>query len=400
MLKKHTDISIFYFFLIASLGVFLRLFAVFEIPGTYRFLVHTHSHIALLGWVYTAMLTLIYRAFLKNKPIAKKYRLIFWATQITLVGMLFTFPFTGYALFSIIFSSLFIIVSYWFTYFFFRHTTAAQKKTQSYKLVRMGLWFMVLSSIGPWSLGAIMTTLGSASPWYKNAIYFYLHFQYNGWFLLALLGIFFAILEKRNFKLSPAIFRRFYILLNLGVIFTFFISILWMRPPLVLYILAIAGGALQILAFIILFKEIFSSGREILENLPRKTKLILKVAGLSLGVKLVAQFAGSFPQAIDIISRNNDFVISYIHWMFLGVVSISIFAFLNYYRLLRISVPIFVIYLVGFLLTEALIFYRGVTNWWSTPPLPNISFLIANASIIVLVAVGFLLLNQFLRKKI
>jgi len=124
------------------------------------------------------------------------------------------------------------------------------------------------------------------------------------------------------------------------------------------------------------------------------------VAGLCLGVKLVAQFAGSFPLAIDIVSRNNDFVISYIHWIFLGVVSISIFAFLNYYHLLRISVPVFVTYLVGFLLTEALIFYRGVTNWWGTPSLPNISFLIANASIIVLVAAGFLLLNQFLRKKI
>ncbi len=400
MLKKHTDISAFYFFLIAALGVFLRLFAVFEIPGTYRYLVHTHSHIALLGWVYTALLTLIYRVFLKDKPIAKKYRRIFWSTQITLAGMLLTFPFTGYALFSIIFSSLFLIVSYWFAYFFFKHTTAAQKKTQSYKLIRIALWYMILSSIGPWSLGGIMTTVGSASPWYKNAIYFYLHFQYNGWFLLALFGIFFCILERRSYNLPQKVFRRFFILLNLGVILTLFISILWMRPPFIFYLLALTGGALQMIAFWVFLKELFSKGLNILRSLPQKTKLLLKIIAITLGLKLFAQFIGSFPVAIDIISRNTDFVISYIHWMFLGVVSISIFAFLNYYRLLRISVPVFVIYLVGFFSTEALIFYRGVSSWWGTLPIPNISFFIANASVVILIAAGFLLLNQFLRKKI
>ena len=64
---------------------------------------------------------------------------------------------------------------------------------------------------------------------YKNAIYFYLHFQYNGWFILALFGIGFYILEKQNIRISKSVFNIFFWLMNLGVILTFGISLLWMK---------------------------------------------------------------------------------------------------------------------------------------------------------------------------
>ena len=201
MLRQHSIIAVIYFLIIALLGVTLRLFAVIDIPATYKFLVHTHSHVALLGWVYTALITLIYYVFIYPAKVSKKYMLIFWFTQVTILGMLLSFPFTGYALFSIIFSSLFLIASYWFVFFFFKQCPSNLKKTRSYKLIRISLWYMVISSIGPWALGIIMNTAGSGSAWYRNAIYFFLHFQYNGWFLVAITGIFLYILEKRSFVL-------------------------------------------------------------------------------------------------------------------------------------------------------------------------------------------------------
>ena len=256
MLRRHTKIALIYFMIIAILGVILRFFPVFDIPVTYKFIVHTHSHIALLGWIYTGLTSLIYYAFLRSQPIEKKYRVIFWFTQLTILGMLFTFPFTGYALFSIIFSSLYLIASYWFVFFFFKYCPGTFKSTNSYKLIRISLWYMVISSIGPWALGIIMNTAGSGSAWYRNAIYFYLHFQYNGWFIVALFGIFIYILEKRSYLISKRVFNRFYYLLNAGVILTFFLSLLWMRPQWSFYLLALTGGVLQLIAFGILFREI------------------------------------------------------------------------------------------------------------------------------------------------
>ena len=221
ILKKQSHLALGYFVLIALLGVVLRLFHIVDISLDYRNLVHTHSHIALLGWIYSGLMILIYHVFLKHQSIHQAYYRLFWLTQITVVGMLVTFPFTGYALFSILFSSLFIIASYAFARMIFKHTPSELKQTPAYKCIRIALWFMILSSIGPWALGGIMSTLGSESDWYRNAIYFYLHFQYNGWFIMALTGVFIYLLDQNKIQLPQQTFNLFYRLMNVGIILTF-----------------------------------------------------------------------------------------------------------------------------------------------------------------------------------
>ena len=228
-LKKHIILALGYFLLIALLGLALRLFPVVELSFDYRYMVHTHSHVALLGWTYTALTTMIYKAYMGKASIERKYRVLFWCTQVTIAGMLLTFPFTGYALFSIIFSTLFLFASYVFMWFFMRHTSTEQKKTPAYKCIYVSLWYMVLSSLGPWALGATMNTAGSGSDLYRNAIYFYLHFQYNGWFIMALFGLFLYFLEQQEIELPRVAFTQFFWTMNLGVVTTFGISLLWMN---------------------------------------------------------------------------------------------------------------------------------------------------------------------------
>ena len=171
-LKAHTNIALGYFFLVGLLGVFLRFFFVIPIPANFRYVVHAHSHVALLGWVYIGLTTLIYKMYFSEAGFGKTYRRIFWFTQFTIIGMLVTFPFTGYALFSISFSTLFLFASYFLAWFILKKTPPNYKTTFSFKFIKASLWYMVFSSIGPWALGGIMATLGSGSIWYKMAIYF------------------------------------------------------------------------------------------------------------------------------------------------------------------------------------------------------------------------------------
>ena len=133
--KIQIKFAFSYFIMAAILGVLLRSFNSIEIPVNYKFIVHSHSHIALLGWVYLALTTLLYKLYLNTLNSDKKYQNIFWFTQLTLVGMLLTFPFQGYALFSIVFSTLFLIASYWFFWFFTKNVGVAYKKRNSYILV-------------------------------------------------------------------------------------------------------------------------------------------------------------------------------------------------------------------------------------------------------------------------
>lgn len=398
MLKRHTNIAVIYFAIIAILGVILRFFVVFDIPVTYKFIVHTHSHIALLGWVYTALTTLIYFSFLRSRPVEKKYRVLFWFTQATIIGMLLTFPITGYALFSIIFSSLFLIASYWFVFFFFRNCPPELKKNQSYKLIRISLWYMLISSIGPWALGIIMNTAGSGSPWYRNAIYFFLHFQYNGWFIVALCGIFLYIFEKKSITISTRLFKKFYYLLNGGVILTFFLSLLWMHPHWSLYLLALIGGVLQLIAFGLLFREIYSKAFSAFKKLPSLFTFSIRTVVLLLIVKLIAQILGSFPVIAQTIFTNIDMIISYIHWVFLGIVSILLLAFLSYFKLLKLSRFSLYFYLTGFFLTELLIFSRGLAAIAGTVLLPSLHLYISLASLLLLIAISWILAAQLLSK--
>ena len=85
-IKLHSKVALLYLFIAAFLGIILRFFPVTNIDATYRYVVHTHSHIALLGWVYIALATLIFHIGIDNKK-QKKHNLIFWCTQITIIGM-------------------------------------------------------------------------------------------------------------------------------------------------------------------------------------------------------------------------------------------------------------------------------------------------------------------------
>jgi len=397
-LKKHSIIALGYFFFIAILGVMLRLFPIVSISSNYKFLVHTHSHVALLGWIYTALSTIICKQYLQNANVAKKYNRIFWFTQVTIIGMLVTFPFTGYAFFSIVFSTLFLISSYFFAWLIFKYTPTKLKQRNSYKLIRIALWYMIISSLGPWMLGIIMQTSGQESSLYKNAIYFYLHFQYNGWFIIAILGVFIYILEQHSILFSKKAFNNFFWLLNTGVIATFFISILWMIPPFIINSLALIGSIFQLIAFGLLLKLVKINKSKLNSIFSPFLSAILKIsAGLFL-VKLVLQLTVCIPLVADVVSYNVDFVIGYIHWIFLGVVSIPILIFLFYYQLAIKSKTFLAIYILGFVLTECLIFYKGIVIWLELNLITNYYHYLAVASGIILLAIFGIFLIQLKSK--
>lgn len=366
-LKTHTNIALGYFILAAFLGVVLRSFHSFEIPVNYKFIVHTHSHIALLGWVYMGLTTLLYKLFLSGKALELKYRRIFWFTQVTLVGMLVTFPFQGYALFSIVFSTLFLFASYWFTWFFIKNVPSVFRQTNSYKCIKVALWYMVLSSLGPWTLGAIMNTLGAESIWYRLSIYFYLHFQYNGWMILALVGLFLYVLEEHRIILPKRTFKHFFWSFNGGILLTFLLSTLWIQPSLLFNVLGGLGALLQLFGLVVLIKFIIGLGRDSKALFSNFQFKLIQIVTVLLLLKMGLQLLTSFPYFANLAATTIDFTVGYLHWTFLGVVTIGLMLFLNYFKLLKIPRIVFIVYLIGFGITETMIFYKGIASWQRFP---------------------------------
>ncbi len=376
------------------MGLFLRSLHILDIGVDYRYIVHGHSHIALLGWVYLALITLFHKLFLNEKKNTKRYRQIYVFTQITLVGMLFTFPFQGYSFLSITFSTLFLFASYWYVWFFIRNTPKNLKNSNWYKYIRIALFYNVISTLGPWALGIVMATLGKASIWYKISIYFYLHFQYNGWMLVALLGILIAILEKKGIHLSRNQHNYLFYSVNFGVVFTFFLSILWAAPMKILYVFNGLGVVFQLFAFLLLLRW-FSKNKMLLKgSFSNLQVLIGKAVWVILGLKIVLQLITSIPYFANLAFSILEFTIGYLHLTFLGVISMSLFLFFDYLRLFQISKKVVYLFLSGFILTEALIFYKGIIIWLNKVIFKGYYFSLVVVSAVLVLAIGILLLQN------
>lgn len=311
--------------------------------------------------------------------------------------MLLSFPFQGYALFSILFSTLFLLASYWFSAFFLKYAPQSFKGTKAYSCLKYALWFMIGSSIGPWALGAIMTVLGPESIWYRLAIYFYLHFQYNGWMILALLGLFFYLLEQLGANVSDKIFSYFFRTTVLGIILSFFLSTLWTAPEPIYYFLGGLGALLQLMGFGILIRIFLENKAALKSGLSRPQFNILKLVALLLLIKMILQWLTAWPFFANLAATVLDFTIGYLHWTFLGVISLGLFFFLQFFGLMKLSKMAITLYLIGFLLTEALIFFRGMAAWLGWPLFEDYSKYLALGSILIPIAI-LVMLRQSMGK--
>ena len=363
-----------YFVIVVCLGIFLRSAAVVDYPFgfTYRYIVHAHSHLAILGFVYTLLLALLIRTFVPfTAEIEKKYKRLFYITQFSVLGMLFSFPFQGYGAVSISFSSVFIICSYYFARFYLKYG-------ENNPFVRMGIFYLVLSSIGIWLMPVTIVKYGKFSDMYMSAIAFFLHFQYNGWMLSSLMGL---LVERYKWaQLYPKLLKNIFILFQAGIIGTLFISwVGYFSYPMYYVIGAISVGLWLAALIIIAYLYIKEKQKSYLTTV-FISFFILKVLVMSMGV---------IPPLTEKLFGNTDLLVSYLHFNFLGVVTIGMLLFLS--EVLTIKRIWVYIYLLVFLLTESLITYKGGAILFQYPLIAHFQeYLLAATVLFILPAIGWL----------
>lgn len=182
-----------------------------------------------------------------------------------------------------------------------------------------------------------------------------------------MLGFLFFIIEVKGIQIPKKKFRTFFRVFNAGLILSLFLSALWTEPPVIVYLLGGAGALLQAWAVVLLMsmlRPLWPSLRTAIKPFPRK--LLVLSFWLFIG-KVGMQIFNGIPFFATLAYNYPDLVIGYLHWIFLGVVSISLLAYLNHFRLIRLAVLPFWIYLCGFVFSEILIFYRGLALWLGWP---------------------------------
>lgn len=350
----------------AVIGVVLRLFFFNPIDGwNYKNLLHTNSHVVLLGWVTNTLLAAIYYVFYESHGVHRKiWWWFFGLLQLSVVGMLFTFPIQGYGTLSIIFSTLHIVISYFFCIWILKATK--NEKTVWQKFISWGIVYFMLSTLGPFSLGPIMSQGLSGSHWYYLAIYFYLHFLYNGFFTFVIFGLLFWWLDNKQIEYSQQHASRFFKLINLACLPTYALSALWTNPPWYVYTIGLVGVVLLLMAMLNLFKSIRPAIVTIKDNLTSTVKILWTVAVLSFLLKVLLQSISVVPKIAQLAYEVRNYTIGYLHLVFIGFVTCFLLGWFIANRILYFHKPQVVgmwLLIIGFIVSQLLIVVQPLVGY-------------------------------------
>jgi len=328
-LFRWLKISLINLLIVATLGVILRYKILFPLPFIdQKHLLHGHSHFAFAGWVTQALMTLmiIYLAQQSKTNIYKKYRWLLMANLFTAYGMLISFPIQGYGLFSIIFSTASIIVSYFFAFIYWRDLNRLPIQAPAHAWFKAAVLFNAFSSLGAFGLTIMMIEKIIHQNWYLAAEYFYLHFQYNGWFFFGCMGLLYALLNR--FNVSKDSLKRIFWLFAFASVPAYFLSTLWMKMPLWVYVLVVLAAFAQVIGFIWLINLVKFKWKSIKETFSITVKCIIGLSMMALSIKLLLQLGSTIPSLSDLAFGFRPIVIGYLHLVLLGVITLFLIGYI------------------------------------------------------------------------
>lgn len=328
------------------IGVLLRAVPVFSLfHFDYKYMLHAHSHFAFGGWVTPLLVWIILHRF---PELNREIKFIHWRNVVMVLlisayGMLFTFPFQGYGPASIAFSTLSMAGTFYLSYILWK-MARFQKSTSSMFLKGAAL-FLLISAVGPSALGPIVSAGKAETPVYYNAIYTYLHFQYNGWFIFTIFAVLYRRLEEKGFNRSGGfVFSSMFI----GCILCLPLSFLWNKPTEVYNIIGGAGSIVQFAGVIFFLRDQLRL-KESDSFLKRTDTIIFTI----LVLKCTLQLLSAIPYMAGFVYSNRALIIAYLHMVLLGFV--SLFGLITIYRskssAQRLKVPVYG-FVLAFVITE------------------------------------------------
>ena len=105
---------------------------------------------------------------------------------------------------------------------------------------------MFISNLAPFALGPVSAIQGKTDLYY-SLIYFYLHFQYNGWFTFALLGLILWMLETNGADTKTKLIKIGFLMKLVAVFPTYILSVLWTEPNWLWYWIGGLAGLIQLI---------------------------------------------------------------------------------------------------------------------------------------------------------
>lgn len=371
----------------AGSGLLLRLAPFINLEFNQYNLRQAHSHLAFLGWVFSALIWMVNKFVITDLFDSKNFRIWFWV-QFTISNLIFlSFLAFGYSKLPIALLSIHIVIAYWGMLKMFR-----KSKNISTKLkipLRLGLIGFLISSVGPILIPLIKNGIILEGESINIGINFYLHFHYNAWFIFTLISILVAYLEGKNILVLGKKYQLGLLLMFSTLIVSFFDSLYWLEFPIWTEYLFFLNTAIQLLGFYMVLvpmlkSVIFSEGIFI-----KGSKIILMLIMIIWESKYLFELIVNLPHQTWLNVGNHFLQIAYLHWIFLGIVTpfiIFLFQELNFLPRLKIYN---IFFWGGWIGTEFMLISLGISI-----ALPNTMLWIAVYSALMFVAFTSLLFSK------
>jgi len=392
--KFWLKFSILNLLIVALIGLLMRYKIGFEFPFfDQKHLQHSHSHFAFSGWIsHTLMVLMIVYLEKRTKNIenrlTEKYNSILTANLICAYGMVVFFIIQGYGLISIIFSTSSIVVACIFAYYFIKDLKLIYDDDLSKNWFKAALFFNVISSLGTFALAYMMVTKNIHQNEYLASIYYYLHFQYNGWFFFACIGLLISFLQIKSD--DNAFLKRTFWLFFVACIPAYFLSTLWLDLPNWIYIPTVIAAFIQVYTWFRFLIIIVKTKREFLENFPFFLRYILLFVGLALSIKFMLQLGSTIPAISQLAFGFRPIVIAYLHLVLLAIISLFLLFYIYANHLIHFNKPIkigVIIFSIGVLLNEIILAVQGIASF-SYTIIPFANEMLFGAAIILVSGIG------------
>lgn len=362
--KIWVNLSITNLCIVAGLGVLMRSKMIFDLPWVdYNRVVDTHGHFAFMGWVTLALISLMVYEFPGELYKKRVYQILLGAIFICSWATLFFSPFEKCKTITEYVSFIYILVTYFFAGVFIKDILK-NGASRTVKLLSVSaMACLVLSSFGAIMLAYLFSIKSLNAILYRDALFGYLHLQYNGFFTLAVFSLIYnKVVSNTDWKSRKAL-HWFAQLLCISIIPTMFLTFLWHATTLWVRIISGFGSLCLISSFVwfiisapLLMKE-FKMVKPAIRYM-----IVLSISAFL--VKILLQSLTFWGSINVLVFGNRPMIMGFLHLVFLGFVTLFLIAYYAQKGMLdtkstftRIALMVFTI---AILVNETLLMLQGL----------------------------------------
>jgi hypothetical protein len=364
-INQLLKVGLYNLVIVAILGVIMRYKIGFELPiVNQKNLQLAHSGFAFSGFISIVIMSLMVKTNLKwlsasqIKFLESQISLSLFSAYIACIALIFW----GYGVFSVVFQVAGLLFNMLYIIAFIKTLHQHPNKDTANWYKAAGIFFFISVFASFWLIYMLFSG-NKTQHSYLGATYWFLHFQYNGWFFFACIGLFFQWLDQMN--IDTKLNRTTFLYFAISCIPAYGLSALWLNLPVWMYVLVVISAILQCIGVIKFFSIVFN--KRVVNAIHQNpvVKLLFIFSFGALLVKILLQMGSTIPFLSKLAFGFRPIVIAYLHLVLLAFTALFLIAYthltagLNFSKAAILATKVFAIFVI---LNEMVLGVQGIAS--------------------------------------